>query len=88
MPYARPDEHVNIGVPNHYATVMDQNGEALGLRVTIANVGAIGVPPAVINAVIDALSGLGVTDMEMPATPERVYRAIQAATSTSQRSQA
>ncbi len=50
----------------------------------VGEVGAIGVPPAVINAVIDALSPLGVTDMEMPATPERVYRAIQAATSRSQ----
>ena len=44
--------------------------------------GAIGVPPAVINAVIDALAPLGVTDMEMPATPERVWRAIEAAKTT------
>ena len=39
--------------------------------------GAIGSPPAVINAIIDALAPLGVTDMEMPATPERVWSAIQ-----------
>ena len=39
-------------------------------------VGAIGSPPAVINAVVDALSELGVTDIEMPATPEKVWRAI------------
>ena len=32
---------------------------------------------AFINAVIDALAELGVTDMQMPATPERVWRAIQ-----------
>jgi carbon-monoxide dehydrogenase large subunit len=31
----------------------------------------------VINAVVDALSPYGVTDIEMPATPERVWRAIQ-----------
>jgi carbon-monoxide dehydrogenase large subunit len=42
----------------------------------VGEVGAIGVPPAVINAVIDALSGLGITDMSMPATPEKVWRAI------------
>ena len=38
--------------------------------------GAIASPPALINAVIDALSPLGVTDMSMPATPEKVWRAI------------
>jgi carbon-monoxide dehydrogenase large subunit len=36
--------------------------------------GAIGAPAAVINAVTDAL---GVRDIEMPATPERIWRAIQ-----------
>jgi aerobic carbon-monoxide dehydrogenase large subunit len=34
---------------------------------------------AVINAVVDALAELGVEHIEMPATPERVWRAIQAA---------
>jgi carbon-monoxide dehydrogenase large subunit len=38
--------------------------------------GAVGSPPAVINAIIDALSGDGVTHIDMPATPERVWRAI------------
>jgi carbon-monoxide dehydrogenase large subunit len=38
--------------------------------------GAIGAPAAVMNAVVSALSPLGVTDLEMPATPERVWRAI------------
>ncbi|HEX6981074.1 MAG TPA: xanthine dehydrogenase family protein molybdopterin-binding subunit [Alphaproteobacteria bacterium] len=40
-------------------------------------VGAIGAPPAVINAVIDALSPYGITHIDMPATPQRVWRAIQ-----------
>jgi aerobic carbon-monoxide dehydrogenase large subunit len=35
----------------------------------------------VINAVLDALSHLGVKDIQMPATPERVWRAIQEAKS-------
>ncbi|MGF1466568.1 MAG: xanthine dehydrogenase family protein molybdopterin-binding subunit [Sandaracinaceae bacterium] len=43
----------------------------------VGEVGAIGVPPAVINAVVDALRPLGVTDIEMPATPSRVWQAIQ-----------
>jgi carbon-monoxide dehydrogenase large subunit len=36
--------------------------------------GAIGAPAAVMNALTDAL---GVRDLEMPATPERVWRALQ-----------
>jgi len=38
--------------------------------------GVVGSPPAVINAIIDALSADGVTHIDMPATPERVWRAI------------
>jgi len=45
----------------------------------VGEVGAIGVPPAVINAVLDALHPLGVEHIEMPATPQRVWRAIQEA---------
>jgi carbon-monoxide dehydrogenase large subunit len=40
--------------------------------------GAVGSPPAVINAIIDALSGDGVTHIDMPATPEAVWRALAA----------
>ena len=40
-------------------------------------VGAIGSPPAVINAIIDALGPLGVRDLEMPATPQRVWQTIR-----------
>ena len=39
--------------------------------------GAIGSPPAIINAVCDALSAYGVEHIDMPATPEKVWRAIQ-----------
>ncbi len=39
--------------------------------------GAIGAPPAVINAVIDALAPIGITSMDMPATPQRVWQAIR-----------
>jgi carbon-monoxide dehydrogenase large subunit len=45
----------------------------------VGETGAIGVPPAVINAVLDALEPLGVKDIEMPATPEKVWRAIREA---------
>ena len=39
--------------------------------------GAIGSPPAVINAILDALAPLGVRSIDMPATPETVWRAIR-----------
>jgi aerobic carbon-monoxide dehydrogenase large subunit len=38
--------------------------------------GAIGSPAAVMNAVVNALAPLGVTDLQMPATAERVWHAI------------
>ncbi|MFO1025256.1 MAG: xanthine dehydrogenase family protein molybdopterin-binding subunit [Acetobacteraceae bacterium] len=38
--------------------------------------GAVGSPPALINAIIDALRDDGVTHIDMPATPERVWRAL------------
>ena len=38
--------------------------------------GTTGAPPAVINAVVDALSEFGVRHIDMPATPERIWRAI------------
>ena len=40
-------------------------------------VGTIGSPAAVINAVVDALSHLGVQHVDMPATPNRIWRVIQ-----------
>jgi carbon-monoxide dehydrogenase large subunit len=41
--------------------------------------GCAGSLPAVMNALVDALRPLGVTHIDMPATPEKVWRAIQAA---------
>lgn len=41
--------------------------------------GAIGSPPAVINAICDALRDYGVMHMDMPATPEKIWRALQVA---------
>jgi carbon-monoxide dehydrogenase large subunit len=39
--------------------------------------GCVGALPAVVNAVVDALSDYGVRHIEMPATPERIWRAMQ-----------
>jgi carbon-monoxide dehydrogenase large subunit len=43
----------------------------------IGESGAIGSTPAILNAVIDAVSYLGVEHIDMPALPERVWQAIQ-----------
>ena len=45
----------------------------------IGEAGAIGSTPAVWNAVVDALSPFGVRNIDMPATPQRVWQAISAA---------
>jgi carbon-monoxide dehydrogenase large subunit len=45
----------------------------------VGETGTIAAAPAVINAVLDALSHLGVADIQIPATPERVWRAIEEA---------
>ena len=41
--------------------------------------GAVGSPPAVINAIVDALAARGVKSVDMPATPEVVWRALEEA---------
>jgi carbon-monoxide dehydrogenase large subunit len=44
--------------------------------------GTVGAPGAIIHAILDALAPLGITDIDMPATPERVWQAIQRAQPT------
>src|SRR5262249_44295241 len=39
--------------------------------------GNSGAPPAIINAIVDALLPFGVVDVPLPATPERIWRAIR-----------
>lgn len=45
--------------------------------------GTVGAPPAVVNAILDALRPLGVSHIDMPATPMRVWQAIEAASGRS-----
>ena len=45
----------------------------------VGELGTVGGTPTVINAIVDALRPLGVADIAMPATPERVWRAIREA---------
>ena len=45
----------------------------------VGEAGTIGAAPCIMNAVVDALSGLGVQDIQMPASPLKVWNAIQEA---------
>jgi aerobic carbon-monoxide dehydrogenase large subunit len=45
----------------------------------VGEAGAIASPPAVVNAILDAVRHLGVTDIDMPCSPQRVWRAVQSA---------
>ena len=45
----------------------------------IGESGTIGAPPVVINAIIDALAPLGIDRIDMPATPGKVWEAINKA---------
>jgi hypothetical protein len=59
-------------------TITPSPTNQLGVK-GIGEAGTIGAAPAVINAIVDALSGLGVTDVVMPASPHTVWKTIQAA---------
>lgn len=73
MDYAMPraDDLPSFGI-SHQTTLCTTN--PLGMK-GCGEAGAIGSPPAVINAITDAI---GNNNLEMPATPEKVWRAIQA----------
>jgi carbon-monoxide dehydrogenase large subunit len=79
MDYAMPraDDVPLVTVDHSCATPCTHN--ALGVK-GCGEAGAIGSPPAVVNAVIDALSraGKGVTHIDMPLTPSRVWSAMNA----------
>ncbi|EWT06764.1 carbon monoxide dehydrogenase [Intrasporangium chromatireducens Q5-1] len=49
----------------------------------VGEAGTIASTPCVVNAIVDALRPLGIHDVEMPCTPERVWRAIQNASAGS-----
>ncbi len=59
-------------------TVTPSPSNPLGVK-GIGEAGTIASTPAVVNAIVDALSHLGVEDIAMPVTPERVWRSVSAA---------
>jgi carbon-monoxide dehydrogenase large subunit len=43
----------------------------------IGESGAIGAPPTIVHAVLDALAPLGITHLDMPLTPQKIWTAIR-----------
>jgi len=58
------------------STVTPSPSNPLGVK-GVGEAGTIGATPAIANAVVDALSPLGIRHLDLPFTPERVWRAIQ-----------
>ena len=59
-------------------TVSPSTTNSLGAK-GVGEAGTIASTPAVVNAVVDAVRHLGINDIRMPCTPQRVYTAIQTA---------
>ena len=59
-------------------TTSPSTSNTLGTK-GVGEAGTIASTPAVVNAIVDALRPLGIHDIAMPCTPERVWRAIQSA---------
>jgi carbon-monoxide dehydrogenase large subunit len=75
MDYGMPRAHHLPLIDAHFNVVPAKTNE-LGVKGA-GEAGATGAPPAVLSAVVDALKDYGIRHIDMPLTPERVWRAIQ-----------
>jgi carbon-monoxide dehydrogenase large subunit len=77
MDYAMPraDDLPSFAVGHHD---VPSKSNPLGVKGA-GEAGCVGAPPAIINAILDALQPYGVTWIDMPAAPYQVWRAIRAA---------
>jgi len=75
MDYAMPHAH-NLSNIEVESNPVPTKTNPLGTKGA-GEAGNVGALPAVANAVVDALSEFGIRHIEMPATPERIWRAMQ-----------
>ena len=75
MDYALPRAS---DLPNfHFASLPSPaTTNALGVK-GCGEAGCAGAMPAIMNAIVDALSEFGISHIDMPATPQKIWRAIQ-----------
>ncbi len=76
MPRAADFPPFDVSFKNYPATT-----NILGIK-GVGETGIVASPAAIVNAILDALRPLGVSDIAMPATPARIFRAIAAARAT------
>ena len=77
MDYAMPRAH-NLSAMHVESNPVPTKTNPLGTKGA-GEAGCVGALPAVVNAVVDGLAEFGVTHIEMPATPERIWRAMNKA---------
>ncbi len=74
MDYGMPRASQTPDIDVSFNEVLEPNNE-LGVK-GIGEGGACGAPPALVNAVLDALKDQGVSALDMPLTPEKIWRAL------------
>jgi len=75
MDYTMPKARFFPTIESHF-TETPSPVNPLGAK-GVGETGTTGAPPAVVNAVMDALRPFGIKDLDMPLTPEKVWRAMQ-----------
>jgi carbon-monoxide dehydrogenase large subunit len=78
MDYALPRASDIPGFEGNLTSDFPSHANRLGVKGS-GQAGAIGAPATIMNAVMNALTLLGVRHLDMPATPGRIWQAIQAA---------
>jgi carbon-monoxide dehydrogenase large subunit len=78
MDYAMPRAHLMPWIESGH-TVTPSPVNPLGVK-GVGEAGTIGASPAVVNSVVDALSPLGVKHLDMPLTPEKLWKVLQGRT--------
>ena len=78
MDYAVPRAHMMPWIENAHTTTPSPVNP-LGVK-GVGEAGTIGCSPAVVNSVVDALSPLGVRHIDMPLTPEKLWKVLEGRT--------
>ena len=76
MDYGIPRADTLLAITTDFSPVASLSNP-LGIK-GVGEGGTVAATPTVMNAILDALAPLGVVDVPMPATPERVWRAMRA----------
>ncbi len=80
MDYLVPAAHQLPALEVHLENGVPTNANPLGVKGS-GQAGAIAAPQTIMNAIVDALAPLGIDHVDMPATSENIWRAIQASRS-------